>query len=149
MQISHNGNFIVTADEQGNVYHISSDFNHKAATKVETDSVLGIDVSANDNFVLTGGKSKKLLVWSINESDMEHSSDHGRRFSFTFLIIIMIMITTLLIGLEVNNSITSICSSCVSSLVITGCEDNNIYLWDLRKKNYERRMYGFIMRIIW
>ena len=65
------------------------------------------------------------------------------------MMMMMMMMTNLLIGLEVNNSITSICSSCVSSLVITGCEDNNIYLWDLRKKNYERRMYGLIMRMIW
>ena len=47
-------------------------------------------------------------------------------------------------GIAVNNSITSICSSCVSSLIITGCEDSNVYLWDLRKEKSIHRMYVVI-----
>ena len=30
-------------------------------------------ISANDNFVITGGTGKTLKVWSINESEMDFS----------------------------------------------------------------------------
>ena len=76
MQISHNGDFIIAADENGGLYRIDSNFKSTPARK-ETDSILSVAISANDNYILTGGKGKKLLVWSVNENDMEFDHEYG------------------------------------------------------------------------
>ena len=76
MQISHNGDFIIAADENGVVYRIDSNFKSTPVRK-ETDKILSTAISANDNYVLTGGTGKKLLVWSVNENDMVFDHEHG------------------------------------------------------------------------
>lgn len=77
MKISHNGRFLIAADDQGSVFRFSTTFNVTSTPKEENESILDLDISANDNYVITGGKSKFLRVWSITENDMEYSYDLG------------------------------------------------------------------------
>lgn len=46
-----------------------------------------------------------------------------------------------LIVIEHNNTITSITSSAVGSMVISGSEDTTAHIWDLRQKRSVKRMY--------
>lgn len=119
---------MIAADDQGNVFRFSTAFNVTSTPKEENESILDLDISANDNYVITGGKSKFLRVWSITESDMEYSYDLGGWFRIHGLVI------------ELNQPITSVTSSAVSSLLLSGSEDANVHLWDLRKKSSIRRM---------
>lgn len=48
------------------------------------------------------------------------------------------MVYTLII--EHNNTITSITSSAVGSMVISGSEDTTTHIWDLRQKRSVKRM---------
>ena len=134
--MSHNGKFLITADDQGNVFRLAPSLTSAPTTKLETESILDLAISANDNYVITGGKSKILRVWAINENDMEYNFDLGGCFN------------SLLSLPEQNQTITSVASSNVSSLLLTGCEDANVHLWDLRKKQSVRRMYVFSLPAI-
>ncbi|KAK8796559.1 hypothetical protein WA588_000689, partial [Blastocystis sp. NMH] len=125
VKMSHNGKFLITADDQGNVFRLTPSLTSAPTTKLETESILDLAISANDNYVITGGKSKILRVWAINENDMEYNFDLG----------------------EQNQTITSVASSNVSSLLLTGCEDANVHLWDLRKKQSVRRITGHTEKV--
>lgn len=85
MQISHSGDFIIAADENGVVYRIDSNFKSTPVRK-ETDKILSVAISANDNYVLTGGMGKKLLVWSVNENDMVFDHEHGCMYLFSLFV---------------------------------------------------------------
>ena len=86
-------------------------------------------ISANDNFVITGGTGKTLKVWSINESDMDFSHILGGERSF------------FLSHLEHNQTVTTICSSNVGSMIISGSEDTYVKIWDLRERRFVKRMW--------
>lgn len=100
--MSHNGKFLITADDQGNVFRLTPSLTSAPTTKLETESILDLAISANDNYVITGGKSKILRVWAINENDMEYNFDLGGCFN------------SLPSLPEQNQTITSVASSNVS-----------------------------------
>mgnify|MGYP000529563717 CR=1 FL=1 len=78
--------------------------------------------------MITGGTGKTLKVWSINESDMDFSHILGG------------FCQTIPYGLEHNQTVTTICSSNVGSLVLSGSEDTYVKVWDLRERRFVKRM---------
>ena len=95
----------------------------------EKDEIKDVAISANDNFIITGGKGKILKICSVNDQGITYNRDLG---GIDFI---------LNFSLEHNNTITSIASSSVSSLIISGSEDSTIHLWDLRQKRSLKKMY--------
>ena len=129
MRLSHDGQFIIAAGDNGNVFYLTKALTESCPLKNDQESILACAISARDNFVITGGDNKYIKVWKIaaNEITFERNLGGTRPLpSFT---------------VELQNSVTSVDASGVGSLVLSGCKDGSVGVWDLRTRKSLKRLY--------
>lgn len=136
MRLSHDGQFIIAAGDNGNVFYLTKALTESCPLKNDQESILACAISARDNYVITGGDNKYIKVWKIaaNEITFERNLGGTRAFpSFT---------------VELQNSVTSVDASGVGSLVLSGCKDGSVGVWDLRTRKSLKRLYVLMRGLI-
>ncbi|CBK23264.2 uncharacterized protein [Blastocystis hominis] len=118
MRLSHDGQFIIAAGDNGNVFYLTKALTESCPLKNDQESILACAISARDNYVITGGDNKYIKVWKIAANEITFERNLG----------------------ELQNSVTSVDASGVGSLVLSGCKDGSVGVWDLRTRKSLKRL---------
>ena len=79
MRLSHDGQFIIAAGEDGNVYYLTKALTESCPLKNDQENILACAISARDNYAITGGNSKYLKVWKIAANEITFERNLGGR----------------------------------------------------------------------
>lgn len=137
MRLSHDGQFIIAAGDDGNVYYLTKALTDSVPLKNDQENILACAISARDNYVITGGDSKYLKVWKIAANEITFERNLGGMFALLSYLV------------ELKNSVSSVDASGVGSMVLSGCKDSSVSIWDLRTRKIIKRLYNIADGFEW